>query len=372
VPTLERTSRRASRALERLATEHPARAAVGAAAAGAAAAGVAAAGRAVADRLRPDDDGGPSRAYRLKRKEKPAEGIRRIGAGRADSALAHLESADSGSVAEPVHEARKDLKKLRSALRLARPHLDEATYARENDRFRGVGRALGGARDAEVKLETLRLLAARYEDDFPAEACEPLSSALAEDRDRLTKELKDDESGTRQWAAEELRAGRTIAGEWPIDADGWELIEPGLRRSYRRGRNRFNEVREDPSPTAVHEWRKRVKDLWYHLRVVRDAWPEVIGELSDQTHKLADLLGDHHDLTVLAEEVASRRDLLTASDRRRVQSLIKRRQKELLVPALRLGTRIYADKPKHFTRRMGEYWHAWRPDGVRAATPAHA
>jgi hypothetical protein len=91
VPTLERVSRRAGRSLERLASERPARAAIGAAAAGAAAAGVAAAGKAVAERLRPADDG-PSRTYRLKCQEKPAEGLKRIAAGRADSALEHLEA----------------------------------------------------------------------------------------------------------------------------------------------------------------------------------------------------------------------------------------------------------------------------------------
>lgn len=107
----------------------------------------------------------------------------------------------------------------------------------------------------------------------------------------------------------------------------------------------------DPSVENVHEWRKRAKDLWYHLRIVRNVWPGAIGPAADEAHRLSDLLGDHHDLAVLAADT---------SDVEVLTRCIERRQEELLARALDLGQRLYAERPKLFSGRIGTYWEAWR------------
>jgi CHAD domain-containing protein len=113
----------------------------------------------------------------------------------------------------------------------------------------------------------------------------------------------------------------------------------------------------DPSAENVHQWRKRAKDLWYQLRIVHDAWPELLGETVDQAHDLADLLGDHHDLAILADDLRTRNDL---DDRGAFEDAIEKRQEELLEAARRIGRRLYAEKPKAFRRRIKRYWVAWR------------
>jgi hypothetical protein len=115
---------------------------------------------------------------------------------------------------------------------------------------------------------------------------------------------------------------------------------------------------EEPSGELLHEWRKRAKDLWYHLRILRGAWPALLGETADEAHRLTELLGDHHDLTVLAEDAARRPGLLGKAEPR-VQSLIARRQGELLEDAVVLGSRLYAEKPDAFGARLRAYWEAW-------------
>jgi hypothetical protein len=123
--------------------------------------GSAAAGKLIADD-RNDRDGqrsGPSRVYGLQKKKTPSEGIRRIAAGRAQQAIEELRSAARGEEpAESIHSTRKDLKKLRSLLRLVRGELGEGLYKSENERYREVGRSLSATRDAQVKAETLRSL----------------------------------------------------------------------------------------------------------------------------------------------------------------------------------------------------------------------
>ena len=155
-------SQRAERALVRAARDRHAQLAAGlVAGAGAAIAATKAA-------LERREDGGAEpvedRTYRLRRKEPAPDGIRRVARGRADDALEQLREGAEGDLSPAVHEARKDLKKLRSVLRLVRDDLGDAVYRSENVRFRDAGRMLSGARDAQVKLETLAALRERFDD----------------------------------------------------------------------------------------------------------------------------------------------------------------------------------------------------------------
>ena len=105
-------------------------------------------------------------AFKLKKKESSSRRYPacRPRADRARLAAAARRGRRSG---EAVHEARKDLKKLRSALKLVRPVLGEKAYRRENERFRDVARELSDVRDAQVRAETVEGLAQRFPDDAP-------------------------------------------------------------------------------------------------------------------------------------------------------------------------------------------------------------
>ncbi|MBA2240994.1 MAG: CHAD domain-containing protein, partial [Solirubrobacterales bacterium] len=97
------------------------------------------------------------RKYRFRSDEGLGEAARRVATGRVESALEQLRrtsASDDEATAEAVHEARKDLKKTRSVLRLVREGLERERYREQNARLRDAGRGLAGARDAEVKLAT--------------------------------------------------------------------------------------------------------------------------------------------------------------------------------------------------------------------------
>jgi CHAD domain-containing protein len=299
------------------------------------------------------DDGaepGEERIYRLRRKEPAAAGIRRIAEGRADDALEQLREGAEPDPAARVHEARKDLKKLRSVLRLVRADIGEAVYRSENVRFRDAGRTLSGARDAQVKLETLAALRERFGEHVPRDGMALFAHALEGERERLAD--RDGQVLAYDRAAGAIEAGRNAIAEWPLHADEWSLVGPGLKRSYRRGRNRYADLRDDAGDEAVHEWRKRVKDLWYHLRLVRNAKKSVLGQAADEAHELSDRLGDHHDLAVLRDDAVARRELFADGDLEKLLTSISERQDELTVDALALGERVYAEKPKAFERRI--------------------
>jgi CHAD domain-containing protein len=347
------TSRRAQRALARIARDRGAQVAAGAAAGAVGA--TAATTKVLLDRRR-----SRSAAYRFQQREEVAEGVRRIARGRAESAITHLRDEADEDIAQAVHETRKDLKKLRSVVRLVRGPLGDRSYRGENERFRDAGRLLSGTRDAEVKLETLAGLRERFPAEFPEHGVAPLVAVLEGERQAASDRTSPQNGrGVAVTALRRIEEGREAIGEWELDGSGFELIEDGLRRSYRRGRNRFADAAEDPSAENVHEWRKRVKDLWYHLRLVRDARPGKLGKAADRAHELSDLLGDHHDLTVLREDAAGRTGLLGDTGAT-LEELIARRQAELVRDATSHAEKVYAKKPKRFVSRIHGYWDAWR------------
>lgn len=297
------------------------------------------------------------RSYHLKRDEEAAVGMTRIAAGRAEEALGRLCGIEAGEadIAKAIHGARKDLKKLRAVLRLLREALPKATYREEARRYRDAGRALSTSRDAEVRLATLEALGERL-DDLPADAFEAWRAILDRDREAAANAARDPSAIEEAMAT--IEAGLAGIEGWQLRGDSWSLIGRGLRRSYRRGRRAMRTAADEPSETNFHEWRKRAKDLWYALRILRDSWQLPLEATAEEAHRLSELLGDHHDLALLREDLRRRR--LGDEETQTLAAAIDCRQQELASDALTLGRRLYAEKPKPFSHRMHSYWRAWR------------
>jgi CHAD domain-containing protein len=299
-----------------------------------------------------------SDAYRLLPREPVGAGLKRVLASQVDDAIAQLRGDAGSQPEEAIHEARKDVKKIRSALRLIREEIGDDAWRRENDHYREVARGLSGFRDAEILVEALDGLSER----FGAEA-EGRFGALREQLESENRAAHDDGSVERAMseAAAGLTEGRGRIDSLPLDGDGWKLIGPGLHRTYRRGRKRLRAVEEEASVTNLHELRKRVKDLWYQVRLIRDVDRPMLGALADHAHDLSDHLGDDHDLALLRETVQRRRAAFPEPARKRhLLEEIDQRRGELQFAAISLAERVYADKPKRFSKRLEKRWEAWR------------
>lgn len=348
---LQKTARRA------LSEIRDPRKAAGVAAAGAA--GAAAAAGIGLRRFRGSDEASfDSDAYRLLAGEPVGNGMKRILMAQVDDAIAQLRGEAGTDPAEEIHEARKDVKKIRSALRLVRDAVGDEVWRRENDHYREAARTLSSFRDAEILVEALDGLAER----FGPEA-EGRFDTLREQLHGENRAARDDGSVEQAMmdAAAKLSSGRVRLEVLPLKGDGWGLIAPGIHRTYRRGRKRLRAVEEEASVTNMHELRKRVKDLWYQIRLIRDADKHMLEPLAGHAHDLSDHLGDDHDLALLRETVQRRRAAFShPAHKRHLLEAIDQRRGELQFAALSLAGRIYAEKPKRFTKRLEKRWEAWR------------
>src|SRR5436190_8468820 len=282
-------------------------------------------------------DSRPGASYALDPGEYVPDAIRRIARGQLELARDDLASAPARKQAEAVHETRKRLKRLRACVRLARDAVGEETYERENGAFRAAAHELSAGRDAVVMLQTLDKLRERFAEELPARAPGPLRERLEDERDRAVP-ARDDEHVDAVLSA--LREAHERTPAWTFHDDGFDALAPGLRRMYRRGRKRMRAARKDPSPENLHEWRKRVKDLWHATQILRVAHPERMKRLGKRAHKLSDLLGDGHDLHMLRDYVSTRPELFEhAHHSEALLAVIDRRAGVLREKALVRGRR---------------------------------
>jgi CHAD domain-containing protein len=293
-------------------------------------------------------------AYRLpiSSDEDLPPGVRACAREQLDGAVAQLGRAGEDPV-DAVHEARKHLKKTRALLRLVRPALGTKAYRGENAALRDAGLALSGARDADVLVETADKLAERFPGRLPAETFARLREALAAEAAGSRR----DGSGDLAAVSETLRTAAARVDAWPLERAAWDDVLAGVTRAYDRGRDAFAAARGEPTPARLHEWRKRAKDLWYHERLLTPAWPAVLSAQAEEAHALTELLGDDHDLAVLAARLEAAEPLgpVVDADRAALQALVAERSGELRAAAVRLGRRVYAESPKAFSRRLGRY-----------------
>lgn len=284
-----------------------------------------------------------------------AKAFRRIAAELAGKAVAQADHAleHAGPPAdETVHELRKACKKLRALLRLVRPAFDGSR--KENAAIRDAARGLSFLRDAQVAAATLDRLTA-------GETAPP--GGLAALRGGLAARLR--EAGEPSRARDALAAFRAEMEEigrrarrWKLDGKGFDALAGGLGASYGAARRAMQAARERPDARRLHEWRMRVKDHWYHARLLSPVWPELVGAHAAAAGELGELLGQHHDIEMLRVAVAA--EAPEAEAAAFLAGLAQAREREIVAHSLALGGRLFAEKPKALTRRWGVYWSCWR------------
>ncbi len=276
-----------------------------------------------------------------------------------------------------MHEARKALKRLRALLRLLEDELGERAYEHESAVVRDAGKQLAGARDAEVLLRTLDDLLERQPKLTQREGGRRLRARLRRERDGAAdRALAAGASAGGDGALAELLALRMRIAAWRLD-DGEDLdaLAPALARIYGQGRKRMRRAARAPARTRarkLHEWRKRAKDLRYVAEMLDRAAADApargkrakrarrqakfVGNIARRADDLGELLGEEHDLAVLAERVRAAANAADATlgrgSRKALLKAIERRRRRLRKRALREGAKLYDRKPKRFVRKM--------------------
>jgi CHAD domain-containing protein len=300
-------------------------------------------------------------AYRWNAKKSSKSNLSRLARGQLRAAIEEL-TDPFGDRADAIHDARLRLKKLRSLVRLTRTAAPDR-FATENAALRDAARALSTQRDQQAMIEALDKLHGHAEREW-GESPGRLRP-LRELRNQFTASNQHESNGDDHerlicQVSDDLRAAEERLKGWTSEAHD-RVVVTGFAASYRRGRTAFRAVLASATAENLHEWRKQIKYHRYQVRLFQVAWPAMLEAHCEELKRLSDFLGDDHDLVLLRQTLCEAHAAeLGEPTLNELTGLIERRRCELQAEAIPLGRLLFAEKPKHLTRRFMQYWCAYR------------
>lgn len=300
-------------------------------------------------------------SYQLENNETLSFGLKRIVLELIDRSVFNL-AKGNGSFNDDIHDTRKNFKKLRTVLRLIRSDLGERNFRSENMFYRDAGRTLSDLRDSTVLIETFDKLMKSSETEMSNFDFSVFREFLVE-KHKTIRLAKSKKSAVINSLSTDLILARSRIFNWPLTGDDFRIIKKNLQKIYEQGQRYMYAVFSESIKANVHEWRKRVKDLWYAMRILSNIWPEIMSPLVALLGKLSDTLGDANDLFLLKEKIiANQVKFKDDQHTRELINFIDRRIMDLLRDARSIGRKVYSEDSKYFVGRMQNYFEIWRSE----------
>jgi CHAD domain-containing protein len=296
-------------------------------------------------------------SFQLKRGKPVARELSRIVAKEFETAIDELDGRQGADRAEAVHEARKCVKKTRAVLRLLKQNLGD-DYDVLAGRLRSMAHQLSSLRDVDAGSEMMSAL----RDHYPRIVTRSMSRAVQRGllaRTRATMARVDPDRLLPRVARAIKRSGTRVQRRIRRAAHAG-AIRAGIRRGYRRARKAMACVRTHPENPPFHTWRRRVKDHWYHMRLLEGR----TGRAHVRIRRLKQLetwLGDDHNLvmlraTILEAPARFGDERMTAV----VLGCVAKYQTTLRRRALKSGRQLFGSTPSAFRTQVDGWWRKGR------------
>ena len=254
---------------------------------------------------------------------------------------------------DAVHHFRRAMKQWRSLMRLLAPFIPDAL--RWRNEARDHARSLSQARDVQSALNAF--------DDIVKKGLALSERSTATIRSRieairgneeqavLTPQLRD---AIIAWLDEAAAAIEL----WPLDAFDFGAIAGRLAAGYRDAQRLIPSDWLSASAEDLHRLRRRVVDHRYQMDLIEPLWPRLGRMWTEEAERLRDRLGRCQDLEVLKQLTAPHQPL--AHWRSRLTPACAERTAELAQRAARIASRLFAERPKAFRRRLETLWEHGR------------
>jgi CHAD domain-containing protein len=255
---------------------------------------------------------------------------------------------------EDVHLVRVTIKRLRALLRLIRPVISRTAFDRENKRLRKAASRLSSARDLDIARQTLATLPDPNGGERDAAAV--VLAGFDSDGDSEVKVSK----AMKQILRDLERTRRNLHRIGSFGRE-WKTIEPGLKNVYRQCRKRMEKALGQHDDEAFHNWRIRVKNLYYELQMLEPVWPERLKKMIERLKQLQERIGADHDLVVLKRSLQNTPDAFGSAETiEEIVGCLDGKSRKLRQATEPLGQRIFHQTSNRFVGELGRHWTQWR------------
>ena len=255
-----------------------------------------------------------------------------------------------------VHDIRRAMKQWRAFLKMLSPFLADQHQGLRDD-ARTLARKLTVARDAQSAIDAFHDTIAGTYDLPPTLSPQNLVAIYRRLEDlRVEKEATIWDEETRQQFADYIAAASYYVSHWALHPLTFSDLAGCLAKTYRRARRALPKDWKSASPDDLHELRRRVVEHRYQMELIEPAWPRLGRIWVDEAQRLRTRLGRVQDLHVLTQLTLPHQPL--AYWRSKLTPLIAHQQAEYVRMASRVATRLFAESPKAFRRRLEALWDA--------------
>ncbi|MGH3931053.1 MAG: CHAD domain-containing protein, partial [Pseudonocardiaceae bacterium] len=202
-----------------------------------------------------------------------------------------------------LHQMRVAVRRIRAALRAARPLLDRAWADDLRAELGWLGRALGPVRDADVLIERLRGRAAAF-DESSRHATDVLLDTLVAEREVARADMLAALDSDRYTALLRRLAAAVSA---PLPKARGQAAKPALaelvRTEFRKLSKAVRRAGDDPPDDVLHALRILGKRLRYTGELAATSGGKPVRKLVASTVALQDVLGEHQDACVAKQRI---------------------------------------------------------------------
>lgn len=306
--------------------------------------------------------------FRLLPGEELGPGLKRLGVETIDAAIQGFYDGEE-VFGDAVHTARKSMKRIRALLRLVRHEIGDKVYRFENAWMRDTARLVSDVRASAVMVKGAEEIRSLYGPLLADGTFDELIDRLGARRDRIEERAMEDPAVVPR-VVSNLERARGRYQTWPTDPDAktvygmglrhrYEAVGPGMKATHARGRQEMVAAYEAASSASFHRWRKSVKYLQHQFEILTPLWPEVMIGMTITMSRIADLLGQDHDLAELLQLLADRPDICpNPVERSMMSALASQRRSDLQTASRIMGRRIYTESPASLDVRLGAYWES--------------
>ncbi len=246
---------------------------------------------------------------------------------------------------------------MRALLRLVRPAI-RGDFKAIDRSYRDAGRLLAPARDARIVVDTFDGLFPASDSSMDSGTYQAIRSSLEAPAVKEAAIVFEANGGLASNAAQLLRRGRERASGLRIPEDAASITD-GATRTYAQGKDAFDRLATEPSPSVFHRWRIRVKQRRHQIAYLADFAPSVLNDSHEHLYELSDLLGAAHDLVVLRDHLQAADTGVPAEEVCRILAITDQRRTHVESRAFQMGTALYDASPEQMHGSLVMIWETW-------------
>jgi len=271
--------------------------------------------------------------------ESPGEGLSRVIREQVHKLSAECAEAGQEQAAF-AHKARVRCKRIRAALRLAKPLMGGKAFRRENRWWRDQARLLSELRDAGARIEALDTLRPFLASRIGSDATRKL-----EERFLRGRRIVEAEGAIKQFIDGLDKRGDDLVPAMESGERG--DLAGALADTYRLARLAMYASLETEEPELLHEWRKQAKYHALQARLMRQQFPDALDKRVAGVRDLAELLGEVQDIEVVMAGAKGWRERPMG-----FREVLDARRKSLVTGARATGAALFSEKPRAWTKDL--------------------